>query len=148
MNFNTFWTNLQALEKTIAITAPVAKTVKVAYWGAPPQTLNDLPCIINAMAEPERTLGFGSREQRLRINVQLMVEKATVEDQRNSLIATAVWFAAKDVFDRDTTIGGAVSFSTLRGADPTVPVILTHAGIAYFGFNAYLDIMDFRGFTF
>ncbi len=148
MNFTTFRTNLETLEKTIAITSPVAMQVKKAYWGAPQQEIADLPCVINALAEPERTIGFGSRDQRLRVNVQLMVARATVENERSSLIATAFWFAAKDAFDKDITFSGAVSLSVLRGADPTVPVILTHGGQSYIGFNAVLEIQDVEDFTF
>ncbi len=148
MNFTTFWTNLETLEKTIAITSPATAQVKAAYWGATPQTINDLPCVINALSEPDRVLGFGSRDQRGRISVQLLAARATPEDTRSSIIATAFWQAAKNAFDGDVTIGGAVSFSTLKGADPTVPVILTHAGQAYIGFNAYLDLHDFEAFSF
>ena len=148
MNFTTFWTKLEALQKSIVITSPVAKQVKRCYFGAPPEQLTDLPCIINALSEPDRVLGFGSRDQRLKINVQLLAAQATVEDQRSSMIAAAFWYAAKDTFDKDTTIGGTVSFSTIKGADPTVPVILQHGGQAYIGFNAALEIHDVEAFTF
>ncbi len=148
MNFSTFWTNLKALETGIEITSPVAMGVKNAHWGTPPKAVTDLPAFINTMTESERILGFGSREQRLRVPVQFLAAKATVEDPRSCEIATAFWFAAKDAFDRDTTIGGAVEFSTLKGLEPTVPVLLTHAGQAYFGFNAVLEILSFKGFTF
>ena len=148
MNFTTFWTALETLEKSIKITSPVSLQVSRVYWGAPTKSITDLPCVINALSEPDRVLGFGSRDQRLRINVQLLAAKATVEDERSSLIATAFWYAAKDAFDADITIGGNVSFSTLRGADPTVPVILEHAGQAYIGFNGYLDIQDVEDFNF
>ncbi len=148
MNFTTFWTKLEALEKTIKITSPASKQVKRAYWGATPQAITDLPCIINTLSEPDRVLGFGSRDQKLRINVQLLAAKATTEDAQSSLIATALWYAAKDVFDGDVTIGGTVSFSTLKGADPTVPVILTHANMAYIGFNAILELHDVEAFSF
>lgn len=148
MNFDTFWTNLRALEEGIAITSPVAMTVKRAYWGAPPSALPDLPCVINALSEPDRALGFGSRDQRLRVHVQLLAARIAVEDERSSRIATAFWFAAKNKFDLDLTIGGTVSLSALQGADPTVPVLLTHGGQAYIGFNAFLDIHDVETFTF
>lgn len=149
MEFNTFWTALQNLQKSIAITSPVKTQVKAAYWGAPAsKAIVDLPCIINALAETDRTLGFGSRDQKMRINVQLMAAKATVEDDRSSVIATALWFAAKDAFDANYTLGGNVSFATLQGADPTVPVLLAHGGQAYIGFNAILEIQAFEGFTF
>ena len=148
MNFMEFWDNLETMEKSIAITSPVVTQVKRAYWGAPMGELNDLPCVINAMAEPDRALGFGTRDQRLRVNVQLIVAKATVEDQRSSLIATAFWFAAKDVFDSDLTIGDTVSLSTFNGANPTVPVILAHGGQRYIGFSAILEIQDAENFSF
>ena len=141
MNFTAFWATLEALEKTIAITAPVALQVKRAYWGAPSQAVPDLPCVINALDETERVIGFGSsREQIMRVSVQCLVAKATIEDTRSALSATAFWFAAKDVFDVTPTISGTVSWSTLQGASPTVPVIMTHGGIAYIGFNAVLDV--------
>lgn len=148
MNFDTFWTNLSTLEKGIKITSPATLQVKSAHWGAPPQALGDLPCIINALSEPERVLGFGSREQTLQINVQLMVAKAETEMTRTSKTATAFWFAAKDAFDADSTIGGTVSLSTLKGASPTVPVILQHGGLAYIGFNAILEVLDVEDFEF
>lgn len=148
MNFDNFLSALEELERSISVTSPVAATVKRAYWGAPPQSMTDLPCAINALSEPERTLGFGSREQRLRIQVQVLVGPATGDTSRQSRLATALWFAAKDVFDRDPTIGGTVSFSTLRGGEPTVPVLLQHAGQAYIGLNAYLEIQDAEAFEF
>ncbi len=148
MNFNTFWEKLKALQEGISIDSPAIMKVKRCYWGAPPKALAELPAVLNAVSESERTLGFGSREQRLRVNVQMLVAKATVEDVKNAQIATAFWFAAKDAFDRDYTIDGSVSFSTLRGADPTVPVVLSHANLAYIGFNAFLEIDDFRAFDF
>lgn len=148
MNFATFWSKLEALEKTISVTSPTTVSVKRAYWGAPGEAVSDLPCVINALAEPERTLGFGSRDQLLRINVQILVARATVEDSRSSMTATALWFEAKDVFDRDVTIGGTVPWSTLRGANPTVPVLLSHAGQVYIGVNAYLDVRDVEAFDF
>ncbi len=148
MNFTTFKTNLEALEKTISVTSPTTATVKRTYWGASAKAITDLPCMINALSETERTIGFGSRDQRLRINVQLLVAKVGAEDDISSLLATALWFDAKDKFDSDITIGGTVSLSVLRGAEPTVPVILTHAGEAYIGFNAVLDIQDVEDFTF
>ncbi|MFA7462334.1 MAG: hypothetical protein WCY59_04215, partial [Anaerovoracaceae bacterium] len=70
MNFTNFWTDLQNLEKKIKITSPGTIKVKAVYWGAPPQAISDLPAIINALSESDRVLGFGSRDQRLRINVQ------------------------------------------------------------------------------
>lgn len=148
MNFTTFWTKLEALEKTIAIASPVSKQVLRAHWGTPGQNITDLPVIVNTLSEPDRVLGFGSRDQKLRITVQCLVARATVEDTRSSLIATSFWFAAKDAFDEDVTIGSTVSFSTLRGGDPTVPVILQHGGQAFIGFNAVLDIQDVEEFTF
>jgi len=148
MDFNTFWTELVTLEKKIKIISPVKSAVMAAYWGAPSKALSALPIIINTLSETERALGFGSRNQRLRISVQLLAARATVEDERSSQTATALWFAAKDIFDKDVTIGGTVSFSTLRGGEPTVPVILTHAGQAYIGFNAFLEIHDVEAFEF
>ncbi len=148
MNFSTFNTELQKLEKTIKITSPVTKQVQRVYWGAPPAVINDLPAIINTLTEPERVLGFGSRAQNMRIIVQLLAAKARPEDTTAGEIATALWFAARDVFDKAYTISGTTSFATLQGADPTVPVILTHADMAYVGFNAYLIIKDVEAFAF
>lgn len=148
MNFTTFWTQLALLENGISITAPLAVSVKRAYWGAPSQGVTDMPCVINALSEAERTLGFGGREQRVAVNVQLIVARTTIEDQRSAEIATAFWFAMKDKFDKDTGIGGSVAWSTLRGSDPTVPVILEHAGQTYIGVSAVLDIHDVEEFSF
>src|SRR5690554_55398 len=148
MDFNTFWNNLRTLEKEISITSPVAKTVKNAYWGTPPKAVGSLPAVINTLSEADRTLGFGSRDQRIQVNVQLLVAKATVEDERSCMIATAFWFASKDAFDKDYNLGGSVSMATLVGADPTVPVILVHAGQAYIGFNAVLTLQAVEGFEF
>lgn len=148
MNFTTFLTKLNELQNGIAITTPVAMTVKRSYWGAPPTELPDLPCIVNSLVETGRILGFGSRDQTVRITVQLFAARVTVEDTRSSLIATSFWFAAKDRFDQDVDVGDTVAFSTLRGADPTVPVILTHGGQSYIGFNAVLEIQDVENFTF
>ncbi len=148
MNLTNFLAALQALQNAITITSPVALTVKRSYWGKPQEAPGDLPCIINALAEPDRVLGFGSRDQKVRVNVQLLAARATVENTRSALIATAFWYAAKDKFDRDISIGGTVAWSTLRGADPTVPVILELGGQAFIGFNAILDIQDVESFTF
>jgi hypothetical protein len=148
VNFTTFLTQLNIVQNAIAITSPITTQVKRSYYGAPPEAMPDLPCIINSLSETERILGFGSREQTVRINVQLLAARATVEDTRSALIATAFWFAAKDRFDANISIGGTVPWSTLRGVEPTVPVILTHGGQAYIGFNAVLEIQDIENFTF
>ena len=143
MNFDLFLDKLIALEKTISITSPVALQVRRAYFGAPADAITDLPCVINALAEPERTLGMGSRrEEKYRINVQLLVARATPEDERSSRIAAAFWFSAKNVFDADPSIGSTVTFSTLRGANPTVPVILQHGGQVYIGFDGFLEVQN------
>jgi len=148
VNFTTFQTNLTTLQNGIAITAPVALQVKRTYWGAPPVAITDLPCVINTLTESERDLGFGTRDQKVTVSVQLLVAKALVEDTRSSLLATAFWFAAKNRFDSDLTIGGAVSLSRLLGAQPTVPVLLVVGGQAYVGFDAVLEIQDAENFTF
>lgn len=148
MNFTAFRAALEVLEESIVITNPVSAKVKRAYWGATSEAMSDLPCVINAWTESERTLGFGGREQKGRVNVQLLVAKAMAENTRSALIATAFWFATKDIFDKNTNIGGTISWSTIRGGEPTVPVILTHAGQAYIGFNAYLDIQSVGEFDF
>jgi hypothetical protein len=148
VNFTSFKTKLDILEKSIAITTPSTTSVQRVYWGAPAGSVMELPCIFNALAEPDRTLVFGSREQGVRITVQCLVQRATVEDEAAALRATALWFAAKDKFDADYTIGGTVSFATLKGGNPTVPVILQHAGEAYIGFDAILEITDAEAFTF
>ena len=148
MNFTTFLANLNAIQNAIAITTPVALTVKRSYFGPPSSAMPDLPCIVNTLSETDRALGLGARDQRLRITVQLLAARATVEDTQSSLIATRFWFAAKDAFDADLTIGGAVSLSSLQGADPTVPVILNHGGQAFIGFNAVLEIQDVEAFEF
>jgi hypothetical protein len=148
VNFTTFKTNLETLQKTIAITTPATAKIQRVYWGAPGGSVTELPCIFNALVEPDRTLGFGSREQGLRVSVQCLVQKATVEDEAAGLRATALWFAAKDAFDADYNLSGAVSFCTLKGGNPTVPVILQHAGEAYIGFDAVLEITDAEAFTF
>ena len=143
MNFDTFLDKLILLEKTISITSPITSTVKRVYFGAPPGAITDLPCVINALAEPERTLGMANRrEEKYRINVQLLVARATSEDERSSRIAASFWVSAKTAFDANVTIGGTVMFSTLRGANPTVPVILQHGGQAYIGFDAVLDVQN------
>lgn len=143
MNFDAFLDNLIALEKTISINSPVTAKVKRAYFGAPADAITDLPCIINALAEPERTLGMGNRRaEKYRINIQLLAARATMEDERSSRIAAAFWFAAKNVFDADPSIGGTVMFSTLRGANPTVPVLLQHGGQAYIGFDGLLEVQN------
>ena len=156
MNFDTFLSNLETLEKSISIVLVEGEEgeedttldVQRVFWGAPPDAISDLPCFVNALTEGERVLGFGSRDQRLQVNVQLFVKRARIEDTESARNATAFWYAAKDAFDRDTTIGDSVPFSTLRGATPTVPVILSHAGQAYIGFNAVLDIHDVEEFSF
>ncbi len=147
MNFDLFLDKLIALEKTISITSPITSTVKRVYFGGPADAITDLPCIINALAEPDRTLGMANRrEERYRINVQLLAARATPEDERSSRVATAFWFAAKNVFDADPTISGTVMFAVLRGANPTVPVILQHGGQAYIGFDGYLEMQHVETF--
>lgn len=145
MTFQAFWAALQSLEQSIAITSPVAMQVKRAYWGAPTGQALDLPCVINALSEPERTIGLGGRRhERMTVTVQLLAARATPEDERSSIIATEFWQAAKGAFDADATIGGTVMHAVLRGGSPTVPVVLQHAGQAYIGFDAALEIQDVR----
>jgi len=149
MKFADFWKALQNLEKSISIDSPTKISIKRAYWGAPQNELNELPCAINVMSEPDRSVGFGGgRNQKLQIHIHVAVAKASVENEHSSMTTTALWFAAKDAFDRDRTIGGTVSLSLLRGGgsnvapQPVAPVILQHGGQAYIGFSAVLDVQD------
>lgn len=143
MNIDLFIERLSVIQQAISIASPVTLTVKRSYWGGPVGAIGDLPAIINTLAEPDRTLGMGvRREARYRVTVQLLAARATPEDMRSSRIATAFWFAAKAAFDADRTIGGTVTHAALQGANPTVPVLLQHAGQAYIGFDAVLDIQN------
>jgi len=145
LNFDLFLDRLFTLQRSITITSPVNLTVRRAYWGAPSENITDLPCFINTLSETERVLGMGTRrEEQIRINMQLLAARARPEDERSSRIASAFWFAAKNVFDADTTIGGSVVFSTLQGANPTVPVLLQHSNTAYIGFDAVLVVTNIR----
>ncbi len=150
VRFRTFWKALSDLQKSVEIYRPAKVKVKEAYWGAPPQQLiaSDLPCFINSMSMPERVLGFGARQQSIRIHMQLLVARATVEDAKSSLIATALWFKMLDVFDKNLTIDGKTSLTNLRGDEPTVPVRLVSAGESYIGISAVLDIQDVEDFDF
>jgi len=142
MNIDQFIANLQTLQNSINIVAPHPTSVKRSYWGAPSAAISDMPAFINTLSDTERALGMGTRmEGRVRVTVQLLVARATTEDERSSRLATSLWFAAKQAFDNDRTIGGTVLFSTLQGASTTVPVLLQHGGQAYIGFDAYLDAM-------
>ena len=141
MNFDLFIDRLNSLQRSISISSPVSMVVKRTYWGAPAGAISDLPAIINTLSEPERSLGMGARRESMyRVAVQILVARATPEDERSSRIATAFWFAAKAVFDADRTIGSTVTHAILQGANPTVPVLLQHGGQAYIGVDALLDI--------
>lgn len=150
VKFKHFWKELADLQKSVEIFRPEKIKVKAAYWGAPPQQLipSDLPCFINSMSMPDRILGFGARQQTMRIYMQLLVARATVEDPKSGLIATALWFKMLDVFDSNLTIGGTASITRLRGDEPTVPVRLVNAGESYIGLSAVLDIQDVEDFEF
>lgn len=150
VKFKHFWKELADLQKSVEIFRPEKIKVKAAYWGAPPQQLipSDLPCFINSMSMPDRILGFGARQQTMRIHMQLLVARATVEDPKSGLIATALWFKMLDVFDSNLTIGGTASITRLRGDEPTVPVRLVNAGESYIGLSAVLDIQDVEDFEF
>ena len=150
MKFKHFWKELADLQKSVEIFRPEKIKVKAAYWGAPPQQMipSDLPCFINSMSMPDRILGFGARQQTMRIHMQLLVARATVEDPKSGLIATALWFKMLDVFDSNLTIGGTASITRLRGDEPTVPVRLVNAGESYIGLSAVLDIQDVEDFEF
>lgn len=147
MNFDAFLTALNNIQRSIAITSPVSQTIRRTHWGPPAGTVNELPCIINIMSETDRTLGMARRRESVyRISVQALIARATPEDERSGRIATAFWFAAKTAFDSDSTIGGTVTHARLVGAHPTVPVILQHAGQAYIGFDATLEIQQVEVF--
>jgi hypothetical protein len=148
MNYSTFKTKLLAIETGISITSPTSMTIKRAYWGVPDGSIVELPTVINSMSETDRILGFGSRDQMLRIVINAFVAKVQTENETSCDIATAFWFAMKDAFDGDHTITDTVSMATLRGAEPTVPVLLNYAGQAYIGINAYLDIQQAEAFSF
>lgn len=147
MNFSNFKDELHKLQKSISISTPVSQQVQEAHWGAVPKSVTGMPIFINNLTETGRQLGFGQRTTDIRVNMQLFVATSRTEEERASEIATNFWFAAKDVFDGDTTINDTVCFSVLQGADPTVPVLFEHGGQAYIGFNAFLNITDNEGFS-
>lgn len=146
MNFALFLEKLEELEKTIAITSPVNSRVRAVYTGAPGETLTTLPCVINTFSETQRDVGFGGRDETLLVNIQLMATRSP--NVNASMAAAALWFAAKDVFDADRTIGGTVAVSTLRSSDPGFPVLLTHGGATYIGFSAVLEVRVAEELTF
>lgn len=142
MNIDLFIERLQTLQNSISISTPHPVSVKRSYWGAPSTALGDIPAFINTLSDTDRALGMGARKEgRIRVTVQLLVARGTTEDERSSRIATSFWFATKQAFDNDRTIGGTVLFSTLQGASTTVPVLLQHGGQAYIGFDAFLDAL-------
>ena len=147
MNFATFKTNLEALLESIEIASPVSLRIKKAHCGALPRALS-LPTARWDLTDNQRVVGFGSRDQRYRVDIQVLISEMGAEDEHSSLKAYEFWSAAKDVFDGDITIGGSVSMSTLQGGSPTAPIKLEHNGKAYVGFSAYLDIQDVEDFTF
>ena len=137
-------------EGGLSITSPVNLSIKKAWKYMPRQNvaLPELPAFMNSWTALPVDFGIsGLRALNYRVHIQLLVAKATVEDDRSADIATAFWEKMRDAFDADLTLGDTVTLAVLRGGDPTL-VVIERAKESFIGLNAYLDVEIKQSFAF
>ncbi len=134
-------TQLVALESGLAISQPIAATVKRAYTYTPDRqsALPDTPCWINEWAMPkvEMLMGNSNADQYYTVKSQLLVLDADLS--RAADIATAFHVALVTAWEANVFLTNSVSLASLRGADPTL-ALLEWAGLSYVGLNVIWDL--------
>lgn len=141
-------TQIQTIEAALAITAPLALSVKRAYKFIPHQSsaLPDLPCFMNDFTHIGTVVMESGRELQYRVGVTFAAGEATLEDDYSADIAAAFWQQALDIFGTKVDLGNTVTMALLRGDDPTLAII-ERGGYAYVGWNAFLDISIVEAFA-
>jgi hypothetical protein len=141
-------TQITTIQKGLRISDPVVAQVKEAYKLPPPRsTALNTPCWINAwtLSRLERRLTGGVVRHFYTIHCQLLVEDADLD--RGADIATALGVAFITTMNGNITVGGTVSTSLLRGADPTIG-LLEWSGKSYPGLDLFLDCELNEGVSF
>lgn len=147
MDIRAALTNLVALQAGLAITDPVAASIKKAWNYMIPQggIAPDTPCWMNTWRMERMERGSAVRRQFYTINMQLLVRDA--DQERAADIATAFHVALVTALDGNLTLGGTVKVHTLRGGDPTL-FTMDRAGLSFIGLDEYLDVELWDAATF
>ena len=133
---------LVILEKALAITSPVVKSVVDAYKYVPPQTHNlvEVPVWMNSWQINDVSWMPGNqRMTSYSVNMKLAAGSATVEQDRAADIATAFWEALLKALRDDVNLGGTIDQHKIRSQGPTL-AILEFGGRAYIGLDVWLDL--------
>lgn len=126
---------LVAILAGVAITSPVAQTVKKVYAN-PPGTVQDVPCFIVyppsvVVERPSGTV----REKRYQVRCRLLVLDADLD--RASDLCDAYREAVIDTFDDDVTLNLTVSNSEMAIEEASS---FTYGQRSYTGFDVVLTI--------
>jgi len=125
-----------ALQLALAITSPLAASVKAAHKEPPPMTsaLPDVPCWINWLEYPTYQRSNAMRQREYIVHMQLFVRDV----DRASTIARAFKEQLDTALDDDITLAGACTLQrNLRGGERQ----LDWAGQSFRGLDLLLDVL-------
>lgn len=137
MDIRTALARLTTIQAGLAITSPVALSVKRAWTTTPPQTaaLADVPAWTNDVTLLNVERDSGLRIIQYEVHSQLYVYDAS--EDRAADIALAFLTAYIDALDADVSLANTVTQQNLRGNAPTL-VTITWNDRRYIGLDLVL----------
>ena len=141
MNIRDAMGRITVIQERMAVTVPVAISVKKAWKYVPPQNvlMPELPAWTNSWDMIREERGIGMRVQFYVVHMQLFVARMTVEDERSWDIATAFMEQVITDFDADISLAGNVTEARVRGGSPT-RAKLDRGNEQYVGLDLFLDL--------
>lgn len=152
MDIASVMTALTAIQEELTIDSPVDKSIRKAWDCAPPLAVKigptDTPVFINEWTlDREDRVTNGVREQYYSVHSMLLVYDA--DYNRASQICGGFMAAFVDALDATKSLNGTCTWSTLRGANPTlVSVRRGRAGPVFAGLDLYVDVRLTEGKSF
>lgn len=143
MDIGTALDRIVAMQGALAVTSPLAVSVKKAHKFPPnrQQAIAESPAWINTwtLNRIEWTLSGATarRQEFYSVNCQLFVLDADLN--RAAEVASAFLPKFVTALGQDHTLGGTVLFADVRGGDPTLG-LLEWAGQGYAGLNLFVDV--------
>lgn len=149
MSLRTALDRIIVIQAAVSITDPVTTSIKRAYKLSPDQSeeLADLPCVMNNVFYVGQEASAQMRTLRYRVQMQCMVAKSGIEDDRSGDIAVALWEKLLDDFSRDIMLAGTVTLALFEEGSSPMPALLDR-GTKYIGFEATLNIQITEAFAF
>ena len=143
MNIREVHADLVTRLATLAITEPVASSIKRVYKYVPAlsKAITDYPCIFLTYELTQVLFRPAFLEQEYTVHIQLFAGRAEAGQDVSADIASAFLDALVQKLSQSQRLGGTVSvIRGLRGASPDTLAGLSWAGAGFVGLDLFLDI--------